>query len=122
MREGILSGSFGKSLAALTPCQKVPIGRDHDRIDGRVGAAAGGGEDAAHVGEDVGGWGELVHFKKVPSQAAGLVFFPTATRARGVTSDFSGQADDVVGLGDFSDEAIVFLEHGNPLFIHEVLD
>ena len=61
-------------------------------------------------------------WRMVRSQAAILVFFPTATRARGVTSDFSGQADNVVGLGDFSDEAIVFLEYGNPLRVHEVLD
>ena len=56
------------------------------------------------------------------SQAAGLEFFPTATGAWGVAGDFGGQADDVIGLGDFSDEAIVLLDYRNPLFVHEVLD
>ena len=69
-REG--AGKFRKQSVAIgcfrstalfflhDPTADLPIGGDHGGIDGGVGGTAGVGEDAAHVGEKIGGWGEFV--------------------------------------------------------------
>ena len=42
------------------PSADLPIGGDHGGIDGGVGGAPGVGEDAADIGEKIGGWGKFV--------------------------------------------------------------
>ena len=38
------------------PSADLPVSGDHGGIDGGVGGPPGIGNDAAHVGEEIGGW------------------------------------------------------------------
>lgn len=61
-RQPVAVGGFLRSalLFLHDPSADLPIGGDHGGIDGRVSGAPGIGKDAAHVGEEVGGWGKFV--------------------------------------------------------------
>ncbi len=50
------------------------------------------------------------------------MFFSATAGAGRVARDFRYHANNVIGLGSFSDLSIVILEHRNPGFIHEMID
>ena len=61
-KQPVAVGGFRRAslLFLHNPSADLPIGSDHGGIDGGVGSASGIGKDAAHIGEEVGGWGKFV--------------------------------------------------------------